>query len=75
MPAVERRALRKGMEWEFDRLVLPRELSRSLVTRILVDRAENGGWELDRVQIKSDGIRRIVLRRKIIRQTRPTFTF
>ncbi|CAM3236362.1 DUF5703 domain-containing protein [Nocardioides dubius] len=73
MAAVERRALRKGMEWEFDRITLPRELSKSLVTRMLVERAENGGWELARVQIKSDGVRRIVLRRKIIRQTRPSF--
>ena len=56
------------MEWEFDKLVISRELSRSVVTRLLVDRAEHGGWELDRVQIKADGTRRVVLRRKIIRQ-------
>ena len=30
----------------------------------------NGGWELDRVQIGADGTRRVVLRRKIIRQLR-----
>ena len=41
-----------------------------MVTRMLVERAEHGGWELDRVQIKADGTRRIVLRRKIIRQLR-----
>ena len=28
-----------------------RELSRNVVTRMLVERAEHGGWELDRVQI------------------------
>ena len=33
----------------------------------LVDRAEHGGWELDRVRIAPDGTRRVVLRRKIIR--------
>ncbi len=56
------------MEWEFDHLLIPREFSRNWVTRLLVDRAEHGGWELDRVQIRADGARRIVLRRKIIRQ-------
>ncbi|MCX6396131.1 MAG: DUF5703 family protein [Propionibacteriales bacterium] len=56
------------MEYEFDQLTISRELSRSLVTRMLVDRAESGGWELDRVRIGPDGTRRVVLRRKIIRQ-------
>ncbi|MGA8256821.1 MAG: DUF5703 family protein, partial [Nocardioides sp.] len=28
------------------------------------------GWELDRVRIGSDGVRRVVLRRKIIRAVR-----
>ncbi|MCW2866130.1 MAG: hypothetical protein JWR20_318, partial [Marmoricola sp.] len=41
-----RRALRPGVEYEFDKLLLSRELSRSAVTRMLVDRAEHGGWEL-----------------------------
>jgi hypothetical protein len=39
-----------------------------------VERAEHGGWELDRVRIGPDGTRRVVLRRKIIRQLRPTLT-
>ncbi len=63
------------MEWEFDRLTLPRELSRNVVTRLLVERAERGGWELDRVRIGSDGVRRVMLRRKIIRQLRPEIHF
>ena len=58
------------MEWEFDKLVLSREFSRNVVTRMLVERAEQGGWELARTQIASDGTRRVILRRKIIRQTR-----
>lgn len=66
----QRRATTPGVEWEFDRLFLPRDLSRSAVTRLLVERAELGGWVLDRVQIGPDGHRRIVLRRKIIRQVR-----
>jgi hypothetical protein len=63
-----RRALRPGVEYEFDRLVLPGELSRNSVTRMLVERAERGGWELDRLRLAPDGTRRIILRRKIIRQ-------
>ena len=67
------RALRPGVEYEFDKLVIPRDHSRSFVTRLLVDRAEHGGWELDRVRITADGTRRVVLRRKIIRQPRLDF--
>lgn len=65
---LEHRALRPGVEYEFERLLIPREESRSAVTRMLVDRAEHGGWELDRVRISHDGTRRVVLRRRIIRQ-------
>jgi hypothetical protein len=61
------------VEWEFDRLTFSREYSRNVVTRLLVERAEHGGWELDRVRVTPDGTRRVILRRKIIRQLRPTF--
>lgn len=70
-PRADRRAPSRGVEWEFERLTIPRDLSRSFVTRLLVDRAEHGGWELDRVRVTPDGTRRVVLRRKIIR-LRPT---
>ena len=63
----------RATEYEFQRLTLPREFSKSFVTRLLVDRAEHGGWELDRVHVSPDGTRRVVLRRKIIRM-RPTLT-
>ena len=49
------------------------EHSRSAVTRLLVERAEQGGWELDRLRIGADGKRRVVLRRRIIRQQRVLF--
>lgn len=65
---LQRRALRPGVEYEYDQLVLSRDLSRNVVTRMLVERAETGGWELDRVRIGPDGTRRVLLRRKIIRQ-------
>jgi hypothetical protein len=59
-----------GVEYGFDRFTISREISRNAVTRLLTDRAEHGGWELDRVRLSPDGTRRVVLRRKIIRQQR-----
>jgi hypothetical protein len=64
----QRRALTNGVEFEYERLTISRDLSRNAVTRLLVDRAERGGWELDRLRLSPDGTRRVVLRRKIIRQ-------
>jgi hypothetical protein len=61
------------VEWEFAKLTIARDFSRHVVTKMLVDRAEHGGWELDRVRVSPDGTRRVVLRRKIIR-VRPTLT-
>ncbi|GAA4364566.1 hypothetical protein GCM10023146_05240 [Nocardioides caricicola] len=61
------------MEWEFEKVTFSREYPRSVVTKLLVERAEHGGWELDRVRIGPDGTRRVILRRKIIRQLRPSF--
>ncbi|WP_193607061.1 DUF5703 family protein [Nocardioides lijunqiniae] len=58
------------MEWEFDRVTFPREFPRNVVTKLLVERAEHGGWELDRVRMTPDGTRRVILRRKIIRAVR-----
>lgn len=68
MPRTDRRPPRSGVEWEFRTVSFPRGFSRNVVRRALVDRAEHGGWELDRVRIGADGVRRVVLRRKIIRQ-------
>lgn len=70
-----RRPPRPGVEWEFDTVSYPRDLSRNAVRRLLVERAEHGGWELARVRIAPDGSRKVVLRRKIIRQLRPTFDY
>ncbi len=60
----------RRVEWEFDKVVFDREFPRNVVTKLLVERAEHGGWELDRVRIGSDGVRRVILRRKIIRAVR-----
>jgi hypothetical protein len=64
------RGLGRGVEWEFERVTFERDFSRNMVTKLLIERAEHGGWELDRVQIGPDGKRRVVLRRKIIRAVR-----
>jgi hypothetical protein len=71
--SARRAALRPGVEFEFDRLTISRELSRNAVTRLLVERIERGGWELDRLRLLPDGTRKVVLRRKIIRQLRPSY--
>ena len=73
MSRVTRRPPARGVEWEFDRVTFSREFPRNVVTKLLVERAEHGGWELDRLRLTSDGTRRVILRRKIIRQLRPTF--
>ncbi len=65
---IEQRALRPGVEYEFDKLLISREMSRGAVTRMLVELAEQGGWELDRLRLGPDGSRRVQLRRRIIRQ-------
>lgn len=75
MSRVTRRPPAPGVEWEFEKVSFSREYSRSVVTKLLVERAEHGGWELDRVRIGPDGTRRVILRRKIIRQARPSFYY
>ena len=65
-----RRPPGRGVEWEFASVSFSPEFPRNVVTKLLVDRAEHGGWELDRVRIGPDGVRRVVLRRKIIRAVR-----
>ena len=67
------RGARSAAEYEFERITIAREFSRNFVTRLLVDRAEHGGWEIDRVRVLHDGTRKVVLRRKIIRQPRPAY--
>ena len=71
---INRTALGPRVEYEFERLTLSRDFSRNFVTRLLIDRAEHGGWELDRLRLFPDGTRKVVLRRKIIRQ-RATLAF
>jgi len=58
------------VEYEFQYLYLPRGTSRNAARRLLTEHAEYGHWELARLRLYPDGSRRVVLRRKIIRQVR-----
>lgn len=55
------------MEYEYQRLTLPRGVSRNAAQRLLCDAAEHEHWELDRLRLYPDGRRRVVLRRRILR--------
>lgn len=57
-------------EYEFHELFLRRGVSRGTVRRLLTEQAEYGHWELARLRRYADGSRRVVLRRRIIRQVR-----
>jgi Family of unknown function (DUF5703) len=57
-------------DWEYLRLFLPRGTSRGAARQLLTAHAEYGHWELDRLRLYPDGSRRVVLRRRIIRQRR-----
>ena len=57
-------------EYEFRSLLLARDVSRNDARRLLTEQAEYGHWELDRLRLYPDGRRKVVLRRKIIRQVR-----
>lgn len=70
MSAADRRPPRPGVSWEFAKVSFGREYPRNVVTKTLVEWAEHGGWELDRVRIGADGTRRVILRRRIIRAVR-----
>lgn len=45
-------------------------MTRGAVVRLLTEHAEYGHWELVRLVLYTDGSRRAVLRRKVIRAVR-----
>lgn len=57
----------KGVEYEVERVRIPRHVSRNAVKQLLVEHAEYGGWELQRLRRYRDGTRDVWIRRKIIR--------
>jgi hypothetical protein len=54
-------------QYEYQRLTLPRGVTRSVAQRVLTDAAEYGHWELDRLRLFPDGTRKVTLRRRILR--------
>jgi Family of unknown function (DUF5703) len=58
------------MDYEYRTLTFGREDSRSEVRRALAEQAEYGHWELYRVQVFWGGVRKTLLRRRIIRVQR-----
>ncbi len=58
------------VEYEFRELTFYRDSSRSAVRQALAEHAEYGHWELVRVRLFWGGMRKVVLRRKIIRVRR-----
>lgn len=60
-------------EYEFRDVYVPRGVTRAATTRLLTDHAEYGHWELATLRLYPDGSRRVRLRRRIIRQLRPTW--
>ncbi|MFZ2625996.1 MAG: DUF5703 family protein [Propionibacterium sp.] len=59
--------MRSGVEFEVQKIKLPRWVSRNQVRRLLTEQAQHHDWELSRVRRYRDGSREIWLRRKIIR--------
>jgi hypothetical protein len=57
-------------EWEYERLVIPRDVSRGAARRLLAERAERGQWVLAWVRRAPDGTRRVLLRRRVVRVRR-----
>ncbi|MFT8395845.1 MAG: DUF5703 family protein [Propionibacterium sp.] len=55
------------MEFEVQRMTVPRWVSRNQVRRLLTEQAQHHDWELSRVRRYRDGSREVWLRRKIIR--------
>ncbi|GAA5163130.1 DUF5703 family protein [Ornithinimicrobium tianjinense] len=58
------------VEYEYRELTFPRDTQRSAVRQALTEHAEYGDWELVRVRLFWGGLRKVVLRRKIIRVRR-----
>jgi hypothetical protein len=55
------------MDYEYQRLTLPRGTSRNAAQRLLAEAAEREHWELDRLRLTADGRRTVWLRRRILR--------
>jgi hypothetical protein len=64
-----------GLDWEYQPLRLPREVSRRTAATQLAVQAEFGGWELSRVRMYRDGTRTVWLRRQRTAVAQPKLSF
>jgi hypothetical protein len=55
------------VDFEYQRVTLPRGTTRAVAQRVLTEAAERGHWEIDRLRLYPDGRRKVVLRRRILR--------
>lgn len=62
---------RRAHEYEFYQVILPRGTSRSAARQLLTEHAEYGHWEIARLRLFPDGTRKVTLRRRIMRISRP----
>lgn len=60
----------RASSYEYREVVLPRGTSRGQARALLTEEAEYGKWELAGVRLYMGGLRRVVLRRRIIRMQR-----
>ncbi len=58
------------VEYEYQMVTFGRQDSRAEVRQALADHAEYGHWELWRISLYLGGVRKAVMRRKIIRVQR-----
>jgi hypothetical protein len=64
-----------GLDWEYQPLRLPPEVSRLTAATQLAVQAEFAGWELSRVRMYSDGTRTVLLRRPRTGAAQPTLSW
>lgn len=57
-------------EYEYRELTFGRADSRSAVRQALTEQAEYGHWEMSRLRLYQGGVRKVLLRRRIIRVRR-----
>ncbi|ROP45483.1 DUF5703 family protein [Pseudokineococcus lusitanus] len=60
----------RASAFEYREITLPRGTSRGAAREQLTEEAEYGRWELAGVRLYVGGLRRVVLRRRIIRMQR-----
>jgi hypothetical protein len=63
------------MDYEYAPLRLPAHVDRPTAAAQLAIQAEFAGWELARVQLYSDGTRKVVLRRQRSTRLQPGLSY